>query len=317
MLDIARHWVEELGVSVIPIRAKSKKPALRWRPYIDRLPRPDELYAWWPNTNGNNYGIAALPGWSDLVIADFDSSWRHSVWLARLPPPLAKLALLTYRVKTRRGIHYYFYSNEKAQCTTMIWDKCETCATVTQHRRIPDPSKKLVRCLDCGSEHEQVGPQGVDIKARGGYCLAPPTVHPSGHTYAGIGTPANIQRVNSIYELLPEARRQENLKELYHEEDAETDLWDLAMRSSAGVSIEEIKKHFSIARLLSRPSNGNGRRWTTLCPLHAEKTPSFVVFPDGHAHCFGCGWRGDVCDLFAALNRISLRDAIREMASQI
>ncbi len=28
-----------------------------------------------------------------------------------------------------------------------------------------------------------------------------------------------------------------------------------------------------------------------LCPNHKEETPSFVIYPDGHGHCYGCGYR--------------------------
>jgi len=283
MLNIARQWVEELGVSVIPIRAKSKKPALRWRPYIDRLPRPDELLAWWPGVNGNGYGIAVIAGHADLAILDFDNLWAYSCWLANLRPALAKIALLTYRVRTSRGVHIYVFSGESAESRSY--------------------------------KNEGLG---YDIKGNGGYCLAPPTIHPSGTPYIAIGQPANIQHIDSIYELVPSALKvREAAEAISNSAEEEPDLWDLAMRSSLGISIEEIKKHFTIAGLLSRPSNGNGRRWTTLCPLHTENTPSFTVFPDGHCKCFGCGWRGDVVDLFAALHNLSNRDAIREMASQI
>lgn len=37
------------------------------------------------------------------------------------------------------------------------------------------------------------------------------------------------------------------------------------------------------------------RRWgvkRVLCPKHHETTPSCLVYPDGRAHCLGCGWIG-------------------------
>jgi DNA primase len=33
-----------------------------------------------------------------------------------------------------------------------------------------------------------------------------------------------------------------------------------------------------------------------LCPNHEESTPSFVVYPDGMGHCFGCGYRAKVTE---------------------
>ena len=43
------------------------------------------------------------------------------------------------------------------------------------------------------------------------------------------------------------------------------------------------------------PLRREGRCWAACCPLHAERTPSFYVYPD-HFHCFGCGAHGDVFD---------------------
>jgi len=34
------------------------------------------------------------------------------------------------------------------------------------------------------------------------------------------------------------------------------------------------------------------------CPFHAEETPSFTVYEDGHFHCFGCGKHGTVFDWY-------------------
>lgn len=37
-----------------------------------------------------------------------------------------------------------------------------------------------------------------------------------------------------------------------------------------------------------------GDRWIGHCPYHVEKTPSFVIYPDNHAWCFGCNRGGDI-----------------------
>lgn len=44
------------------------------------------------------------------------------------------------------------------------------------------------------------------------------------------------------------------------------------------------------------------RKGASLCPLHAERTPSFHVSRDRRLfHCFGCGRSGGVLDLVVAL----------------
>jgi DNA primase len=39
------------------------------------------------------------------------------------------------------------------------------------------------------------------------------------------------------------------------------------------------------------------------CPLpgHSDTSPSFFIYPDGHAHCYGCGFHGDLVDFWAAV----------------
>lgn len=61
--------------------------------------------------------------------------------------------------------------------------------------------------------------------------------------------------------------------------------------------------------------NVRGNRATGLCPLHTEKTPSFVVFLDKDRwYCFGCHEHGDVIDLFAKYRGIGNKEAIRQLA---
>ncbi len=54
-----------------------------------------------------------------------------------------------------------------------------------------------------------------------------------------------------------------------------------------------------------------GREWKACCPFHPDRTPSFTIYADDRrAHCFGCGWTGDVLDFVKAAYRVSLFEAI-------
>jgi DNA primase len=51
-----------------------------------------------------------------------------------------------------------------------------------------------------------------------------------------------------------------------------------------------------------------GRLVRGRCPLptHQDSSPSFFIYPDSRAHCFGCGFHGDVVDLWAAVKGVAL-----------
>lgn len=58
--DVARIW-QAAGVSVIPILAnQTKRPAIRWSPYIATAPTLDEVHQWWGN--GHPWGLALICG---------------------------------------------------------------------------------------------------------------------------------------------------------------------------------------------------------------------------------------------------------------
>ena len=60
----------------------------------------------------------------------------------------------------------------------------------------------------------------------------------------------------------------------------------------ADVPVEAVAAEYTELRHLGEQHVGR-------CPLpdHEDKTPSFVVYPDGGWRCFGCGMHGDVIDL--------------------
>lgn len=49
------------------------------------------------------------------------------------------------------------------------------------------------------------------------------------------------------------------------------------------------------------------------CPWHHEDTPSMAIYGDG-AHCFGCGWHGDIFDWLQKRDGLDFRRALEELA---
>jgi DNA primase len=65
------------------------------------------------------------------------------------------------------------------------------------------------------------------------------------------------------------------------------------------------------------PLKRQGSMFIGLCPLHRERTPSFVVTPSrGTWHCFGCGAHGDVFDFIEATMGIEFPEAVRVVAGR-
>jgi len=55
-----------------------------------------------------------------------------------------------------------------------------------------------------------------------------------------------------------------------------------------------------------------GRRLTGLCPLHDEKTPSFVIYEDTNTyHCFGCAAHGDSINFIEKTKELSFPEAMK------
>ncbi len=83
-------------------------------------------------------------------------------------------------------------------------------------------------------------------------------------------------------------------------------------------AVDEVKNRIDIVELVSGyvPLKKAGRNYKGLCPFHAEKTPSFVVFPDTQTwHCFGaCGTGGDVFRFIMQREGMDFSEALRELA---
>ncbi len=83
---------------------------------------------------------------------------------------------------------------------------------------------------------------------------------------------------------------------------------------------EEIKARLDIVNFLSpyMQLKKAGRNYTALCPFHAEKTPSFVVFPESQTwRCFGaCGDGGDIFNFIMKQEGLDFVQALRVLAEK-
>lgn len=82
--------------------------------------------------------------------------------------------------------------------------------------------------------------------------------------------------------------------------------------------VDEVKDRLDIVEVVQTyvPLKKAGRNYKGLCPFHAEKTPSFVVFPHtGTWHCFGaCGTGGDVFSFMMKHDNLSFGEALEVLA---
>jgi putative DNA primase/helicase len=136
------------GWSVIPLRFRSKRPALpSWLEFQKRHATFEEIDGWAQTLPVMNVGIVTGMV-SQLIVIDADSDEAMAWALENMPH-------CDLRVRTAKGVHLYY-----------------ACAR---------PIKTKVRTTYHGTKLE------IDIKATGGYVVAPGSVHPSGHVYTREG----------------------------------------------------------------------------------------------------------------------------------
>ncbi|MFC2015367.1 DNA primase [Chloroflexota bacterium] len=84
--------------------------------------------------------------------------------------------------------------------------------------------------------------------------------------------------------------------------------------------IDEVKDRLDVVEVIQGyvPLKKAGRSYKGLCPFHAEKTPSFVVFPEtGTWHCFGaCGTGGDIFSFVMKRENLSFGETLKLLAQR-
>ena len=80
--------------------------------------------------------------------------------------------------------------------------------------------------------------------------------------------------------------------------------------------VREIKNRINLIELFRSGCGKVDGQDRALCPIHDDRNPSLQFYEDGHAYCFGCGWRIDVFLLYQHIHRCDFRTALLSLASQ-
>ncbi len=272
-LDHALLWYDR-GISPIPLMYRSKKPVVDWGIFRTTLPPRALLKHWFLGLRN----IAIVLN-HDYVILDFDIPDFYHRWRIQHP-------LKTYTVKSNRGYHVYFQSDERLETSAM---------------------------------------QGGEILAAGHMVTVPCSVHQSGHAYSAINDHA-IMRIDSVTSIgiTPIPIEAQRVEQTYDGicEDYEARAWlpTGGFDSADESPIAKIKRYASITKLLGYTSKNS--TFVMRCPFHDDSTPSLQVWPaDNKAYCHAprcVAHRSiDVIDAAALLWKVDTKRAIGMLASQV
>ncbi len=137
------------GWSVIPVRPRDKRPAIRWLEFQQRLASMKEIRSWFTRWPDANVGIVT-GSLSGLIVIDIDPKHGGDQSLAVLEERHGSLPNTVESLTGGGGRHIYF----------------------------AHPG---------GIIHNQAGlAPGIDLRGDGGYAVAPPSIHSSGRQYVWI-----------------------------------------------------------------------------------------------------------------------------------
>lgn len=269
ILEAAERYTKA-GLSVIPLWPDQRKnPHLSsFEEFNRRLPTALEWRRWartWPDCN-----IGLITGyWLNYVCLDFDNVLAYDLWAGKWgqnPAGAASQASPpTWIVQTRRGYHVWFQTRQ-------------------------EPGKSRIFIKD-GLE--------VLLRARGGYCIVPPSIHHTGKPYKTVCNSLPLT-VEDVADILPGWKEKTGPQ------------GEIITEKSLTVNPTKVKIEQLVPPVKEHP-NARGAYLAT-CPFHPDDKPSAWV--NINEQRFGCNacWPGlwwDVVNVYSMLRQISNGEAYK------
>lgn len=142
-------WYAGMGLSVFPLKPGSKAPATT-NGFKDATTDKAQVASWWDEHPDSNIGIATGTLSGGLVVIDMDKHEEKGIdgyeTLKEWQRENGDLPDTWMSITGRGGYHWLYKDTESHGCRTGIYE-------------------------------------GIDIRADGGYIVAPPSVHPNGRRY--------------------------------------------------------------------------------------------------------------------------------------
>lgn len=161
MLEWVHHY-RDLGLHPVPCEPRGKRPLIEWRPYQERQPTLEEVDSWWTTWPDANIALVVGRG---IVVVDLDGPKASEL----LEQAGLEMPADAPRVKTGNGEHVYL--------------------------RLPAGKTARNRAAFLSSGAENGTKSQIDLRADGGYVLAPPSRHPNGSRYAWLVRLASLDAV--------------------------------------------------------------------------------------------------------------------------